>query len=127
MDRIEINGVWYVKEDKPTILDLTEKDVTFSKSCVYETNDYCWEAILISKDNGKEFYPDLEIEFTDKKIGTTDKKIGITEYWDNFLWFNRILDGDKKEIEEAKKDMSDKGLEDFIAFLKFLKKENWLK
>jgi len=120
MDRIEINGVWYVKEDKSTILDLTEKDVTFSKSCVYETDDYRWEAILISKDNGKEFYPDLEIEFTDKKIGTT-------EYWDNPDWFNRILDGDKKEIEEAKKDMSDKGLEDFIAFLKFLKKENWLK
>jgi hypothetical protein len=122
MDRIEINGVWYVKEDKPTKLDLTEKDVTFSKSCVYETDDYCWEATLISKDNGKEFYPDLEIEFTDKKIDTI-------EYWDNPLWLNKILilDGDKKEIEEAKKDMSDKGIEDFTAFLKFLRKENWLK
>ena len=64
MDRIKINDFWYVKEDKPTKLDLTEKDVTFSKSCVYETGDYCWEASLISKDNGKEFYPDLEIEFT---------------------------------------------------------------
>ena len=122
MDRIEINGVWYVKEDKPNKLDLTEKDVTFSKSCVYETDDYCWEATLLSKDNGKEFYPDLEIEFTDKKIDTI-------EYWDNPLWLNKILilDGDKKEIEEAKKDMSDQGLKDFTAFLKFLRKENWLK
>ena len=120
MDRIEINGVWYVKEDKPTKLDLTEKDVTFTKSCIYETGDYCWEASLISKDNGEEFYPDLEIEFTDKKIDTT-------EYWDNPLWLNKILDGDKKEIKEAKKDMSNQGLEDFTAFLKFLRKENWLK
>jgi hypothetical protein len=120
MDRIEINGVWYVKEDKPNKLDLTEKDVTFSKSCIYETDDYCWEAILISKDNGEEFYPDLEIEFTDKKIGTT-------EYWNNPLWLDNILNGNKKEIEEAKKDMSDQGLEDFIAFLKFLRKDNWLK
>jgi len=124
MDRIEINGVWYVKEDyvkkdKPNKLDLTEKDVTFSKSCVYETWDYCWEASLMSKDNGKEFYPELEIKFTDKKIDTT-------EYWDNPLWLNKILDGDKKEIEEAKKDMSNKGLKDFTKFLKFLKKENWL-
>jgi hypothetical protein len=122
MDRIKINDIWYVKEDKPTKLDLTEKDVTFSKSCVYETGDYCWEASLISKDNGKEFYPDLEIEFTDKKIDTT-------KYWDNPLWLNKILilDGSKEEIEEAKKDMSDQGFEDFTAFLKFLKKENWLK
>jgi hypothetical protein len=125
MDRIEINGVWYVKEeyvkeDKPTKLDLTEKDVTFSKSCVYETNDYCWEANLLSKDNGKEFYSNLEIEFTDIKIDTT-------EYWDNPFWLNHILDGDQMAIKEAKKYMSDKGLEDFTAFLKFLKKENWLK
>ena len=117
MDRIEINGVWYVKEDK---LDLTEKDVTFSKSCVYETSDYCWEATLTSRDNGKEFYPDLEIEFTDKKIDTT-------EYWDNPDWLNKVLNGSKEEIEEAKKDMSDQGLKDFKAFLKFLKEENWLK
>jgi hypothetical protein len=120
MDRIKINDLWYIKEDKPTKLDLTEKDVTFSKSCVYETGDYCWEASLISKDNGKEFYPDLEIEFTDKKIDTT-------EYWDNPFWLNKVLNGSKEEIEEAKKDMSDKGLEDFRAFLKFLKEENWLK
>lgn len=117
MDRIEINGVWYVKEDK---LDLTEKDVTFSKSCTYETGDYCWEASLISKDNGEEFFPDLDIEFTDKKIDTT-------EYWYNPDWLNKVLDGSKEEIEEAKKYMSDQGLEDFRAFLKFLKKENWLK
>ena len=65
MDRIEINGVWYVKEEyvKEDKLDLTEKDVTFSKSCVYETGDYCWEAVMLSKDNGENFYPDLEIEF----------------------------------------------------------------
>ena len=122
MDRIEINGVWYVKEEyvKEDKLDLTEKDVTFSKSCVYETGDYCWEAVMLSKDNGENFYPDLDIEFTDKKIDTT-------EYWDNPDWLNRVLDGDKKEIEEAKKDMSDQGLEDFRTFLKFLRKENWLK
>jgi hypothetical protein len=119
MDRIEINGVWYVKEDKPTKLDLTEKDVTFTKSCVYETSDYCWKASLISKDNGKEFYPNLDIKCIDKKIDTT-------EYWDNPLWLNKVLDGSKEEIEEEKKDMSDQGLENFRAFLKFLKKENWL-
>ena len=44
-----------------------------------------------------------------------------------FIWLNKVLDGSKEEIEEAKKDMSDKGLEDFTAFLKFLRKENWLK
>ena len=120
MDRIEINGVWYVKEDKPTKLDLTEKDVTFSKSCTYEIGDYCWEALMLSKDNGENFYPDLDIEFTDKKLETT-------EYWDNFIWLNHILDGDQVAIEEAKKDMSDQGFEDFKAFLKFLRKENWLK
>ena len=122
MDRIEINGVWYVKEEyvKEDKLDLTEKDVTFSKSCVYETGDYCWEAVMLSKDNGENFYPDLDIKFTDKDIDTT-------EYWDNPFWLNHILDGDQVAIEEARKDMSDQGLEDFTAFLKFLKKENWLK
>ena len=122
MDRIKINDFWYVKEDKPTKLDLTEEDVTFTKSYIYETEDYCCEAILISKDNGEKFYPNLDIEFTDKK-----NKNNRILYWDNPDWLNKVLNGSKEEIEEAKKDMSDKGLEDFRAFLKFLKEENWLK
>ena len=47
-DRIQINGIWYVKEtatkEEPIVLDLTD-----FIGCSYETADYAWEATKIYK------------------------------------------------------------------------------
>jgi len=58
-DRIQINGVWYVRED---ISKEEEKDieVTYSMSCHYENDDYVWEATRLMKDDEISYYPDID-------------------------------------------------------------------
>ena len=61
-DKIQIDDVWYIREDQ------SEKklDVTNFIGCVYENDEYAWEATKIYKDDDKTFYPDVSIKFTDK-------------------------------------------------------------
>ena len=64
-NRIEINGVWYVKEDtikKPII----ELEPTKFEGYVVENRDYCFEATRIFRDDGTP-YNDIDIEVTTKK------------------------------------------------------------
>jgi len=53
-DRIEINGVWYVREDAINDsldhLESEEMNLTFSEECCYETDKYCFVASRIRKD-----------------------------------------------------------------------------
>jgi hypothetical protein len=127
--RIQINGVWYVKEDQtPTTAisyEIDEDKLTYSESCVYENEKYCFEATRIFQeyDSGK-FYDDiLDIEFTDKRGG---KEKWITEQWDNLLWFDGILERDEYVIESIGKLMCHEGIETLISFLKILKRKDWL-
>ena len=127
--RIQINGVWYVKEDQtPTTAisyEIDENKLTYSESCVYENDKYCFEATRIFQDydSGK-FYDDiLDIEFTDKRGG---KEKWITEQWDNLLWLDGILERDEYVIESIGKLMCHEGIETLISFLKILKNKGWL-
>lgn len=118
MNRIELNGVWYVKEDT-TPKPLNVNNVTFYKSCVHETNEYFWEAILISKDEGKNFYDSLDIAFRNKETE-------VEEFWNNPVWLHSMLRGEPLEMLQAREDMSPGGIEEFRSFLKLLKEINWL-
>jgi hypothetical protein len=123
MDRIQINGVWYVREDLNQVLEEErEMDLTFSQICTYETDEYCWEAMRIYKDE-KTFFPDIDIKFTDK----TDPKPWREEHWDNNAWMKGVLNEDPESIFEAKNSMNDKGISDFREFLKKLVEHEWLK
>ena len=72
-NRIQLNGVWYVREDLvPETTTNTKEhffdpdDVTNFEACVYETDDYCWEASRLRKNEDGSFYPSIDIKFTDK-------------------------------------------------------------
>jgi hypothetical protein len=84
-NRIEINGVWYVREDAITDpldhLEAEEMDLTFSEECCFESNKYCFVASRIRRDGEDEFYPDVSIKFTDKRSG--DRDTWKEAYWDN--------------------------------------------
>jgi len=128
-NRIQINGVWYVKEDQtPTTAspyEIDEDKLTYSESCVYENDKYCFEATRIFQeyDLGK-FYGDvLDIEFTDKRGG---KGNWITEQWDNIIWCNFVLERNHHSIETLRESMCFEGVETFISFLKILKNKGWL-
>jgi hypothetical protein len=128
-NRIQINGVWYVKEEQtPTTAlsyEIDDNELTYSESCVYENDKYCFEATRIFKnyDSGEIYTDIVDIEFTDKRRSNGN---WITEYWDEMGWFNNLLERNYDSIEIAKKYMCFEGVETFISFLKILKHKGWL-
>ena len=130
-NRIEINGVWYVREDAINdALDHLEEDkevdLTFSEECCFESNKYCFVASRIKKDNCEEFYEDIDVKFTDKRSG--DRNTWTEAYWDNNLWFKGILESNPESINSFNKDtdLCEQGKRQFKAFLFRLKEEGWL-
>ena len=129
-NRIEINGVWYVREDAITDsldhLEAEEIDLIFSEEFTYETDKYCFVASRIRIDGEDEFYPDISIKFTDKRSGGRDT--WEEECWDNNLWFKKILENNPESINSFNKDtdLCEQGKKQFKAFLFRLKQEGWL-
>ena len=122
MDRIQINGVWYVREDINYVREKErEMNLAFSQTCTYETDEYCWETSRLYKDK-ETFYPGIDIKFT-KKDGPAPWR---EEHWDNNVWMRGVLKGDPESMFEAKKSMNDQGIADFQAFLKKLVELGWL-
>lgn len=118
MDRILVNGIWYVKE-KPE-LEIKDTDLTNFLGCLYENSEYCWEATKIYKDDGLTLYDGIDIKFTDKRSDTWKE-----DSWDNNTWFKGIYEDNKDSIEEAEKMMSESGIKTFKLFLGKLKEKGW--
>ena len=129
-NRIEINGVWYVREDAITDsldhLEVEEMDLIFTEECHYETDKYCFVASRIRIDGGDEFYPDIAIEFTDKRSPNRDT--WKEEYWDNNNWFKGILEGKAESIVslDVETDICPQGKKQLIGFLNRLVEVGWL-
>ena len=129
-DRIEINGVWYVREDAITDsldqLESVEMDLTFSEECCYETDKYCFVASRIRKNESGEFYPDISITFTDKRSGNRDT--WKEEYWDNNNWLKGILEGNPESVEslDNETELCKEGKRQFKGFLNRLVEEGWI-
>jgi len=131
-NRIEVNGVWYVREDAINDsldhLEDEEINLTFSEECCYETDKYCFVASRVRKDGGDEFYPDIDIEFTDKRGDRDTWANWKKEYWDNNNWFKGILEGNPESIESLNKEteLCSQGKRQLKGFLNKLVEEGWL-
>jgi hypothetical protein len=119
-DRIEINGVWYIKED---ILNTQEEvELSFSLEAMYENDKYCWQAVRLYKENSQVyFYNDIDIKFTDKR-----EKPFKEEHWDNNDWMLLVLKDNSDALKEARESMCDEGINTFKLFLNKLQEEGWL-
>ena len=71
-NRIEINGVWYVREDAITDpldhLEAEEMDLTFSEECCFESNKYCFVASRTKKITVKNFTKTLMLNSQIKEV-----------------------------------------------------------
>jgi len=126
-NRIEINGVWYVRENANIDhIEPEEMDLTFSEECCYENNKYCFVASRIRNNDGDEFYPGLSITFTDKRSGNRDT--WKEEHWDNNTWFIGILENDPLTMTSLKEelDICSQGKKQLKGFLNRLVDEGWL-
>jgi hypothetical protein len=130
MERIEIKGVWYVREDlqSPKTITIRENDVTHFRGVVHESEDYCFEASKIYKDftTGQD-YDGVEIKITFKERGVPQKD-WRTEYWDHTAFFQGILKNHPGSINVIQKEFNgdNEGIEIFKAFLVYLQKIHWL-
>ena len=118
-NRIQINGVWYVRED---ISEQKDIEVKYSMSCHYENDDYVWEATRLMKDDEISYYPDIDIKFTDKR-----NKPWKEEYWDNNTWMVGVINDDPDAMKDARESMCPSGVKTFQLFLNKLKENFWLK
>jgi hypothetical protein len=129
-NRIEINGVWYVREDAITDsldhLEVEEMNLIFTEECHYETDKYCFVASRIRIDGGDEFYPDITIKFTDKRSPNRDT--WKEEFWDNNNWFKGIIEGKAESIVslDVETDICPQGKKQLIGFLNRLVEVGWL-
>lgn len=119
MDRIEINGFWYVKEDTISKEEDIELNPIHSEEITVENSDFCFIASRMFKDD-KESYYDVDIKFTDKRV-----KIWKEEYWDNILFIKGVLENDPVFLKELP-DFTASQIKYFKAFLQYLKDKNWL-
>jgi hypothetical protein len=91
-NRIEINGVWYVREDAITDpldhLEAEEMDLTFSEECCFESNKYCFVASRIkSMITVKNFTKTFMLNSQIKEV--VDRDTWKEDYWDNNLLVQR--------------------------------------
>jgi hypothetical protein len=130
-NRIEINGVWYVREDAITdpldYLEAEEMDVTDSLVCSWECTDWAFEASVIMKD-GAENLTDC---YATPYITITDKRVKRKEYWkehstDNPYWMKGILENNPESLSEAREFIDYDGLKHFRMFLNHLVNKGWL-
>jgi hypothetical protein len=130
-DRIQINGVWYAKEEeldtveyvKPTISQL-EPGIKYD-GMVFESNLYAFDCTRIYDEDGN-LYKDgnVSIKFTDKSVVHD-----ITEYqehWDNINWMCGILENEAEAIEEAMESLCSQGLAELKEVLATLRVAAWI-
>ena len=122
-DRIQIDGVWYVKETNTAPVTITEDDLTKSLSLTYEPDggNYCWEATRIFSGEDT-FFNDIHIKFVDKRTSYPWKE----DYWDNNTWMIGVYENDPDALKEAREMMCEEGLKQFQAFIKVLIDKEWL-
>jgi hypothetical protein len=111
MERIEINGVWYVKEDTqlPEV-GLNYDDITHFKGVSFEDGDICLEATRLCNTDDEGTFSlrestimGVDVEVTFKEQGVPMKEWEM-DYMDNTLFLRGIIEGNKDSIDSLKMD-----------------------
>jgi hypothetical protein len=124
-ERIQVNGVWYVRETPET--EIEDKEITVSMERIWESSEWCFIATVIMKDDAEtldDHYPDPYIKITDKR--SDDREDWVEDEIDNPLFMWNVLEGESNSIAIANEMFDKQGLEEFRAFLLHLIKVGWL-
>ena len=121
-NRIEIDGVWYTREDNttPEVKPRLESSIAF-EGLVFESDLYCFEATRLRDDDGEFYDKQCDIQFTNKKLD-----IDNSEHWDNTEWMIEFLNNDPDAISCATKSLCSQGIEEFRVVVKELAEKGWI-
>ena len=129
-DRIQVDGIWYIRESSTLpIVEIKPRDVTNSLSCTWESDNWCFEATVILREEAvdlTDIYTALiDIVITDKRNPDRDKWIehnGI----DNPTWFIGVYKGNPESMPEAEEMLDEQGIAEFRGFIKHLIDKGWI-
>jgi hypothetical protein len=125
-DRIQINGVWYKREeDSVEETESTFWDVTDYIGKVAESKLYVFKAERIYRDGINSELYSVSIEFTDKRF-TDNRALWKTELWDNPTWMRGVLNNSPDALEDLRDSVCEQGEKEFKEFLRMLQEEGWL-
>ena len=121
-DRIEIDGVWYTREDNttPEVIPQLEPSISY-EGLVFESDLYCFEVTRLRDDTGNFYDNQCDIQFTDKKLD-----IDNSEHWDSVDWMCGILENEVEAIDEAMESLCSQGLIELKEVLKELAEKGWI-
>lgn len=98
MDRVEINGIWYVREDLNTskntdfkFVELNENLFAYTENISYEDDEYLLELMILVY-GGKRVMPSLKI---------VDKLNDLNETWDSEAFLKGLLELNPETINSA--------------------------
>jgi hypothetical protein len=120
MDRIEINGIWYVKEDTISKEEVIELNPIHSEEITVENSDFCFVASKLFGDDTVTQLGDIDIKFTDKRV-----KPWKEEYWDNISFIKGVSNKVPDSLELLP-NFTASQIKYLQAFLQYLKDEEWL-
>ena len=124
MERIEINGEWYVKESSTNKTeDSICIDPILTEHILFETEECVFDVSRMYRDDEETFYDGVSIEFTDKRKSYADWK---EELWDNDRWLIGVLQNDEEPLASARESLSEKGISELKYVIKQLVKRGWI-
>ena len=127
-DRIEVNGVWYIKEesDVESTISQLEPGVRYD-GFVFESNLYAFDCTRIYDEDGN-LYKDgnVSIKFTDKSKYSGLGNEETQEYWDNVDWMRALLINEPESIEEAMESLCSQGFAELKEVLTTLRVAAWI-
>jgi len=118
-DRIQIDGVWYVREQQEPEVEI---NILRSESRTIESDKYCFDAVRLERSDAPgTYYDGIDVKFTDKRT-----KPWKEDFWDNDAWMRGVLINDPESLGHLKESVCLQGEAEFKTFLKALKEEGWL-
>lgn len=126
-NRIQINGVWYVREINQPEIEFNEDDITTSIEKAWESENWVFDANILLRSNAEtldEHYGDPWIEITDKR--SKEETSWVTHSVDNPAWMLDMYEGNTESLEYAQKILDKEGIEEFKKFIGYLVKIGWI-
>ena len=117
-NRIQIDGVWYIREQQEPEVEI---DIMRSEVRAIESDKYVFEVsrLEISGEPGI-YYDGIDIKFTDKR-----EKPWVIDHWDNVTWMIGVSKNHPPSLAELSH-LCPQGVAELQALLKELIKEGWL-